>query len=177
MLPWSIDHLHVGHWLCVATILDPPQTPSYCGISRSWFGNCSLWCPLQLLEDHMVMSWSSVHVSIWFWMCIRWMFTLNRDLLAATLIFALSSTFSSSDKKIMKDNCLLTSGFKHHQVCSHVLGTCIWTYLQCSAAEMDSHKSCKYNHVKQIQQEVISGGVISSTYLIPGALQRWWVGS
>lgn len=50
-LPWSIDHLPVGDGLCVWSVLNSSQTSFYSSISRAWFGNTSVWCPLQLLEE------------------------------------------------------------------------------------------------------------------------------
>lgn len=53
VLPWSIDHLLVGDWLCVGAILHPPQTSFNGSVSRARLGNSSLCCPLQLLEQHV----------------------------------------------------------------------------------------------------------------------------
>lgn len=157
ILPWSTDHLHVGDWLRVGTILYPPQTPFYCSISRAGFGNCSLWWPLQFLEEHIITLWSPDHVTVWVWMCIRWKCTRNRDLLAATLIFALSSSFSSSDK-IMKVSSLNVT-CHCHQVSSYFLGAYSWTYLQRSAAERGSGESWKNNHMRHQHAEYTEQGM------------------
>lgn len=49
-LPWGMDNLPVGDWLCVGAVLHPPQAPLNGSVSRARFGNSSLRCSLQLLH-------------------------------------------------------------------------------------------------------------------------------